>query len=134
VRDLGEPVGWLSSVASLLRSATSSLMRGPVRKIARLLTLVENGHADPIATRSRPLAAASRPSLFLVATPLPISNAWPLKRNIPDRIEFDAYLSPGNLQLIRHPVDRPIWMTSSISLKFNEYDSKPTSNLYLECY
>ena len=70
--------------------------------------------------------------MSVVTAALPISNARSPGCNILDRFEFDAYSSLGNFPLIRHAVDKPIWMTSRISLKFNEYDSKVTSILYLD--
>jgi hypothetical protein len=68
----------------------------------------------------------------VIATALPISNAWYPGRNILDRIELDAYPSIGNLRVIRGAVDKAIWMTSKNSLKFKEHDSKVTSVLYLD--
>jgi hypothetical protein len=70
--------------------------------------------------------------MTVMATALPNSNAWYPGRNILDRIEFDAYSSFGNLRPIHDPVDKSIWMALRISLKFKEYDSKPTSTLYLD--
>jgi hypothetical protein len=60
------------------------------------------------STRSRPLTAASRPGLNLLATAWPIGNARSQERNIADRIGFDAYSSYEDIERILDPVDKPI--------------------------